>query len=347
MPMNPQNVAQLSRFFSENQEIPLETLKQSCLDTGYKPEEIAAALSSLPGVSHPGVGSAALPASHTTNDKKKLKLAVGGLALLTLLGALFAGGVALSERSRANQVSRTSATNKTANTPKAPTIIPTAPATPTPTIPATNPLTGIKQELTSKIFKVDTKGQLIASVSADTVKLNLEDASFYLKNGDVVRADLREQNSKQTLLLSRGNFYFLENTGETVAQLNTAGKSATDSPYFALLHYGLPIIGLIEAQEQRRLVWQKISEYEWQTEWSYPLLARGSSTVFPVKIRLSTSSNLPETFSLKKDIQSPWQDISISYTRLDTVEPLLIIPKAYKVVDLYAPASSPSATPKP
>lgn len=320
----------------------MEQLKQSAFQTGYVEEDVNAAVNTFQAKETTGQTSEAKPVTTTPTSPRKKKLMIAGGAILSFAFLLLGSGYLLSLRNNSLPEKQTARVIAEPNAPTKAMLLVTSTPFPTPTIKQdeNNPLSLVVIELAAKIWKVDTKGILVVddagSVAKEMVTLNLDGASFYLKKGDVLRADLKEQGSRQSLILTGGNFYFLEHTDESYAQLNSGGKSVTDSPYFTLLHYSFPVIGLIDAQNQGKLIWQKISDTEWQTEWSYPLLSRGTSRVFPIKIRINKTSKLIELFSLKKDSQSPWQDIDITYTVMDTLDPLLIMPKKYKKVDLSA-----------
>lgn len=356
MVINSQNVDQLVKFFNENTAVPLPQLKDSALATGYTQEDVDAALAAVQA-SHPQAQATTTGSTPTeappTSQKSSKKLILTIVAIVSIFGALGLGVIALianrSQSATSRQTSRATAEKATPTTVLSqPTLLPTA----TPTEKPLSPLAKSKMALASKLYKVDANGKLTgneASVSGtQKTTLDLTNATFYLKNGDVLRADLREQGNKQSLLISGGNFYFLETTDETYTQLNTPPKLISASPYYAILRYSLPIVGLIEAEDQQKLVWQKLSETEWLTEWAYPLLSGvKNATPYQIKVQIEASSNLISTFSLRASGQAEWQDVTLRYTALDTLDPILVIPKSYKKVALGAPTATPTASVTP
>ncbi len=343
MASNPANVQQLVAFFRQNSSLPLDQLKQSAQETGYTNEDIEAAAQGFQPANQVSLNSPGIAPK---------KIILVALAIIAVLGIIFAAFAAFSPKKPGSE------TQTLTPSPAIPTVTASASAVFSPSPKKIdNPLAGFKAFLSGSLYKIETKGKLAVAEttasSSGTISLNLDDAAFYLKNGEVVRADLNEEGTRESLLFRDSTLYFLDHSAKTITALNSQGKLASESPLYPLFHYSFPPAGLLEAQDQGKLIWQKNSEQEWQSEWAYPLLVQGTKTKpFAIKILLNSTKRLMKQFSLKKDVSSPWQDINFTYIKLASLDPDLTLPKDYKIASLSAalarpsPTATPSATPK-
>lgn len=229
--------------------------------------------------------------------------------------------------------------------------VPLSEITEEPSPVATDPLKQFSIDFLKTDYKVMTAGKLvnekISSGSKSFATLDLDEAVFYFKKGEIVRNKMVSEKKEQTLLIVDKNLYLLDDLQKTYLQINEEDEVLSENFFYPVFKYSCPLALLLEDNDKNLISWTKISENQWQAEWQnnpirlFVLIPKCTSEgcvsekkTIPIKITLDPETKFITKLALKFEEPAGWQEVTFKYQLIKDIEDFLTIPSDYKEEEL-------------
>lgn len=284
-------------------------------------------------------------------EKGVISIALFVIAILFLSGSIIGGSYYIKTQypQILNKILITNNNSPSATPIIQPTVIPTSSPLASQANNEVNPLTPFSGAFSASDFKILSSGKF--EISSTNTKINLksnigtgsahtsssinqENGLYFTQKGNLVRNDDNNPVSAQITFLKGQDIYSLNPKLKKYSQYNITSTSAqgpwSGANLYALFKQSFIPINLLD--DNKSLIWNKVGNNEWQTDWIFKTPFNPQGTPVKVKITLDPKTNLMTVVSLKAgDIDPTWHDLGYNYQPISNIDSYLVVSSDYSI----------------
>lgn len=191
-----------------------------------------------------------------------------------------------------------------------------------------------------EISSTNTKTNLNSNIGTGSasmhtsLSINQENRLYFTQKGNLVRNDDNSSAPARITFLKGQDIYSLDPKLKKYSQYNITSTSAQGSlsgaSLYAIFKQSFVPIDLLN--DNKSLIWNKVGNNEWQTDWIFKTPFNSQGTPVKVKITLDPKTNLMTVISFKNsDVDPIWHDLGYNYQPISNIDSYLVITPDFSI----------------